>query len=362
MRTALWRLRLMLGGALLLAGVAACTQGASSGSPPETRPATTGTAPRTPTSSSPASTHQRPERLPDVHLTVDWQRRPKRWPTVLTIPWGTGGNQLGIDHIGGQDPIVPTSFLVTDKGFWIVDPANDRLMLFGWKGRVLQRVHGISQVTTDIGRMPDGTLITIDYEPHDSVKVIRDGRVVRTQRLGDHIYRFAQAPSALGVVESLPWRMAQVSWQTHEIRSGPRVASSRLILDNGAILGVRSRDRAGSVQEVAYDPRWRRQFHLTGKSGPRQVVCSWEQDVSTYQGRVDLGIYMGSFTENPVAGGLYYLSLTPAGEVRAFEKIDGPGRTINTNQVSYLAVGPGGRVYQLWIGKDHVEVRRRPLG
>jgi hypothetical protein len=86
---------------------------------------------------------------------------------------------------------------------------------------------------------------------------------------------------------------------------------------------------------------------------------SFAPDISVARNRVDFGLLMGSFFDYPLPRPLYYLSLSNEGKLLAYEKVE-PSQIDITNQSRYFAIGPDGRVYQLWLGRDHVEIRVRP--
>lgn len=318
----------------------------------------TGTLVPRPTSSgaTPTSAAHRPKELAAVTLKVDWRAEPKPWETTLRIPWGFGRNQLGIERFTGQAPIVPASFAVVPEGFWILDPGNRRIVLFNRTGDVVEEVGGVSQVASDLAVNPDGRPVIINVEPDHELRTAESGRLSAPIRLERLPYRLVQdvfGVSVFGLTKRQVWLYAL------DTNGNLDLDSPGAPLDSAQYLQLKLIDRAGTSHVVEFGNVWSRLFHLLGDGRPAMANATFGADLSIARNRVDFGLLMGSFYDYPPPRPLYHLSLSNEGKLLAYEKVE-PSQVDITNQSRYFAIGHDGRAYQLWLGRDHVEIRVRP--
>lgn len=291
-----------------------------------------------------------------------WDSTGRRWPTVLSIPYGSARDQLGFKRYPGQEPIIPSALAVTPEGFAILDPQKHRVVLFSSRGKVLREWRGLRQQASAM--VWDGAeehLVVIDHEPTGRLVALQpEGGLARSR---ENRPVFSLVASGVGV-----WAVPQVPAgnvdRTARVSDRLTVAEDEepVGLEGGRQLsfGTASQDETSTTLTVV--DRWRHTFVAKGSHGPAGPVMSFVRSPSFTRELATFSLLAGSYDPIPVATNpLFFLAVRLSdGSVEDYEQVATCSLHDLANQYTFFTASPDGEIYQLCVGERGVEVRRRP--
>lgn len=285
-----------------------------------------------------------------ITLEVDLSAPPVRWDRVMTIPFGQGREQLGLEPTPAGLNVLPSSFAIASDGsVWIADPVKARIVRF----------------------RPDGAFasaIAIRGKSSAVDLIFVSDRAVMLRRFTGWIWSDgSRAPVTLGGVHISPYALmagasvpmasdALLGLLSIDPATGEATRLEDLTLQDGT--GIAVTENAPGGPELGMVLR-RGDAHETVP-----IVATTPDGATATVGPMIEAVLPDAIAawtpvQNAGEGGSWYLEFAGDGSVRAFDRLPDAGID-DWGQLRHLTVGPDGAVYLMVPGPRGETIYRRP--